>query len=1204
MNLRLILTVLALFAGISAYSQSNLKNQQIMLVNKDGLAISNKGDITSGAGLYLQTKDVNEAGQVWIIVPATEGGYLIEKPELLCSIDNDGVYSGEGNPVVQWDSDSYNTNQIWMFESVGKDTYAIRSKSSGMYLSSAPSENGPQICQLPLDTSSPEAHWKIVKNRNNLVKSMRNVSGEAEWQNEKIFGINREKGHVTFTSYPSVEVMQADSSYRKQWFRPDSPDYKLLNGIWKFNWSRQPSERPEKFYQTSYDVSAWDDIEVPSCWDMKGYGTPIYTNVAYPFRNNPPFISPIQGMTTEDEPNAVGSYKRTFTLPESWNGSPVFIHFDGVYSAFYVWVNGKKVGYSQGSTEDAEFNITPYVKSGENQLAVEVYRWCDGSYLEDQDMFRLSGIFRDVYLVKRPQIHIRDFILTDTFNSLEDVVMNADIEVRNLGKKSQKGYSVSVSILDADGKTVTEKAVALSDITKGASDFAHLELPVNRPELWSAENPNLYTVHIELKDKDGRTVEATYAQHGFRKVEMRGKHIYINDTKVLFKGVNRHDTHPQLGKSVDLESMMTDVFMFKQNNINTLRTSHYPNDTKLYALCDHYGIYVMDEANIECHGNFGISDIESWAPAFIDRMERMIYRDRNHSSVVFWSMGNEAGVGSNFYKVRDAAKKLDSRPIHYCGDYTGDAKTADMDSWMYPSFEEMIRVDNWDREKPFILCEYAHSMGNAVGNLKEYWDYIEYESKRMIGGCIWDWVDQGLNKPGYAADLWYYGGGFGDGPNDAEFCCNGLITPDRKMTPKLMEVKKVYQYVEISLEDLASGRIALKNKYNFTDLNIFSLEWTLVKNGHAVESGSAEVPSLGLYETGIVEIPQIRNLDADGEYFLNVYLVRKDRQDWAEPGFVQASEQLVLRENPVVLPEISVRRSDLAASESDETLALKNRGFSVEFNKANGEMTSLVFAGLEMIHKNEGFRFNWYRAINNDKHVTSSGNIFIEHGKETLTLNDFSWNWVEEGRKAEIHTAYRVQVPDKQGNIAADMTYQVNYTVYADGIVDVTAVYETCDEFDLPRLGLAASITPGFENITWYGRGPQENYPDRERSSFFGVYENTVDGMVEKYVRSQSMGNRGDIRWMTLTDGKGQGMKITAGCDLGFTTLHARDWDLFRTIKYGHEFHKIQLPQTILSLDAVQRGLGNQSCGPEPLPEFIPKSNHMYTLKFRIERYE
>ena len=1202
--MRQILCILALLAGLNCFSQGISKNQFVRLINQDGLALCNQENPESGALLYLAESDAKAKGQIWTFIRTGEGEYIIEKPELLRSIDNDGAYSGDGNPVVQWDSDKTNRNQIWVLEQVGKDTYAIRSKSSGMYLSSrTPSTPGSEICQLPLDASSSQTHWTVVKGKKNLVISLRDNVGKGgnDWENETIFGINRERGNVTFTSYPSVEVMQADSSYRRQWYRPDSPGYMLLNGVWKFNWSRQPSERPEDFYKTSYDVAQWDDIEVPSCWDMKGYGTPIYTNVAYPFKNTPPYIMPLNGCTTEKEPNAVGSYKRTFTLPESWDNSPVFIHFDGVYSAFYVWINGKKVGYSQGSTEDAEFNITPYVKTGVNQVAVEVYRWCDGSYLEDQDMFRLSGIFRDVYLVKRPQVHIKDFVLTDTFNTLQDIVMNADVKVRNLSGKAQKGYNVTVSLLDADGRKMTEKTAELAEMDRKGYGDIRLELPVSSPKLWSAETPDLYTVHIELKDKAGRTVEATYAQHGFRKVETRGKHVYINDRKVFFKGVNRHDAHPVLGKAVDLESMFTDVFMFKQNNINTLRTSHYPNDTKLYALCDHYGIYVMDEANIECHGNFGLSSVESWAPAFVDRMERMILRDRNHSCVVFWSMGNEAGVGDNFFRTREAAKKLDKRPIHYCGDYTGDARTADMDSWMYPSFDEMRAVDNWDREKPFILCEYAHSMGNAVGNLKEYWDYIEYESKRIIGGCIWDWVDQALHMPGDVHDKWYYGGGFGDAPNDADFCCNGLITPDRKMTPKLMEVKKVYQYVEISLADAASGRIALKNKYNFTDLDIFRLEWTLVKNGLPVDSGCADVPSIASYETGTVEIPQIVNLDSDGEYFLNVYLVRKDRQDWAEPGFVQACEQLALREIPATLPELSVSRSDLAAADEDGSLCFSNRGFNVNFNKENGEITSLVLAGLEMIHKGEGFRFNWYRAVNNDKHNSPNGPIFIEHGKETLTLKGFSWKWVEEGKIAEVLTEHNAVVPDKNGKIAADMDYQVRYTVYADGIVDVEATYETCDGFDLPRLGLAASITPGFENVKWYGRGPQENYPDRKTASFFGVYENTVDGMVEKYVRSQSMGNRGDIRWMTLTDDKGHGIKITAGADLGFTALHARDWDLFRTIRYGHEFHKIQLPQTILTLDCVQRGLGNQSCGPEPLPQYIPQSNYRYRYTFRME---
>lgn len=1195
---RSIITIVfsILFSTVSfSFEKTDSKDRVYQIINKEGYAISNNGSLLNETNLYLAEPDVNQKSQVWFIIETGENEYLIEKPEISMGIDNNEATGGKGNPVIQWESNLQNPNQKWILEKIAKDTYAIKSKSSGMYLSyEGTAETGAVVYQLPLDSSDPKTHWTLVRHTVDLGISFRKTYSEEDWENEAIFGINRERGNATFTSYPSVEVMMADSSYRKQWFRPDSPDYKLLNGTWKFNWVKQPSDRPVDFYRTSYDVSDWDDIEVPSCWEMKGYGVPIYTNSIYPFRNSPPFIVGKDGYTLADEPNAVGSYKRTFDIPESWTKEPVFIHFDGVYSAFYVWVNGKKVGYSQGSTEDAEFNITPYLKSGENQVAVEVYRWSDGSYLEDQDMFRLSGIFRDVYLVKRPTVHIRDFYVRDTFKSLDDVVMNADVEIRNLSKKAHKGYNVTLSLLDPEGKKITEKNASFSEISRNCSETVHMELPVDSPELWSAEKPTLYTVVLELKDGAGNVVEATYAQHGFRKIEIRNKRVFINDEQIVFKGVNRHDIHPITGKTVSLESMMTDIFMFKQNNINTLRTCHYPNDTKLYALCDHYGIYVMDEANLECHGNLDISNTPSWIPAFIDRMERMMLRDRNHPSVVFWSMGNECGDGDNFWAVREAALKLDDRPIHYCGKN----ESADMDSIMYPSLDQMYEIDHQDTDKPFFICEYSHAMGNAMGNFDQYWDYIENHSIRTIGGCIWDWVDQGLYKPGEMTDRYYYGGDFGDAPNDSDFCCNGVVTPDRAVTPKLIEVKKVYQFVEISLAD--DGKIAFKNKYNFTDLDEFAIEWTLLRNGLPVESGSLPAPSAASYKVAAIEIPQIKGLGYDDDYYLNIALKTKSSTDWADAGHVVASEQLILNQHPVSLAEVTSSRSDLKVVETDEGIDFSRRGFSVSFNRNNGEMTSLIFAGLEMIHNNEGFRFNWFRTVRNDKELIG-GPIFHAHRKETLSLESFAWKWIEEDRIAEILTVLRAVVPNKDGEIAADMQYRVKYTVYSDGIVDVDASFDTCDNFDLPRLGLVASITPGFENVKWYGRGPHENYADRESSAYFGVYENTVNGMVENYVRSQSMANRGDIRWITLTDDKGKGLKVTAGDELCFTALHARDWDICRTIGHTHDFNKIKLAQTILSLDCIHRGVGNGSCGPPTLPEFVPKSNHTYNYSFRIE---
>lgn len=1180
---------LVLLPSLNA-QEYDLEDGYYHLISDHGLALSNQGSYTNEATLYMTSHVENSKDQTWRFVRIGQNEYVIEKPEIFRGIDCNGDGNGVGNPLIQWESEFENPNQAWVFERIAENVYAIRSKVSGMYISYEDvGPVGSPVCQLPIDSSQSKAHWTLRKAYVDFKIEPVKTSSDEDWENEKIFAVNKEAGRATFTPYPSVEVMMADSSYRRQWLRPDSPDYMLLNGTWKFNWVKQPSERPADFYKASYDVSQWDDIEVPSCWEMKGYGTPIYTNITYPYRNNPPFIQKQDGYTSEHEPNPVGSYKRTFTLPESWEGSPVFIHFDGVYSAMYLWVNGKKVGYSQSSTEDAEFNITPYVKAGENQVAVEVYRWCDGSYLEDQDMFRLSGIFRDVYLLRRSPVHFRDFYLKDVFNgSMEDVTLRADVELRNLGKRAQTGCSVAVSLLDPCGRKLMEKSAEVGQLAGKAGGKVSVEFPHISPELWSAEKPVLYTVVLELKDKAGKVMEATYAQHGFRKIEIKGKRAYVNDRQVFFKGVNRHDIHPVLGKSVDLESMMRDVFLFKQNNINLLRTSHYPNDTKLYALCDHYGVYVMGEANMECHGNNAISSIPSWEPAYVDRMERMVLRDRNHPSVVFWSLGNESGAGDNFVAMKAAALRLDDRPVHYCEM----DDLSDMDSNMYPSLESMIEIDKADRDKPYFMCEYAHAMGNAVGNLAEYWDYIENHSSRLIGGCIWDWVDQGLHRPGEVTDRFFYGGDFNDHPNDAEFTGNGLVTSDRQETPKLKEVKHVYQYVDI--RKAGDDKISLRNKYYFTDLDEFDLEWTILKDGKAVDAGRSDIPSAAPGQTAVVTVPQMLETGQDGEYFMNVAVVRTDRQDWAGPGHVAASEQLALREVPVMLEPVQTVRKDLAVTEDEDGVTFFNRGFSVSFDKTDGEMTSLVFAGLEMIHQNEGFRFNWYRTVSNDKDTYSFAG-------EGLTLDSFSWKWEKEDEVAQLVTEMTAAVYNMYGKVADSVPYKVVYTVYADGIVDVDASFMTDDQCSVPRLGLVASVTPGYENIRWYGRGPHENYSDRESSAYFGIYENTVDGMVEPYLRSQTMGNRGDVRWMSLTDEKGRGMKITAGGNLAFSALHARDWDLRNRIGHTHDMNKVRLAQTVLSLDCIQVGLGNASCGPGPLPEYLIKNNHTYSYSFRLE---
>ena len=1182
----LILVALLLRVLVLSAHEDKLTEGYWQIAGKHGMAVSNHGAFENETNLYLEKQDIADPAQAWSFIKVGEGEFNIAKPDAYKSIDNNDTGNPNGNAVIQWTTTIGNPNQTWILEHLGGDRYAIRSRNTGMYLSYiGEGEAGSPVCQIPSDKSQDKTHWILRKMDVRFdVEEIRTSSSE-DWENERIFAVNKEKGRATFTPYPSVEAMQADSSYCRQWFRPDSPDYLLLNGTWKFNWVKQPSERPADFYKTSYDVSGWDDIDVPSCWESKCYGNHIYTNVEYPFRNNPPFIQSMKSYTTEHEPNAVGSYKRTFTLPETWNGSPVFIHFDGVSSAMYLWINGRKVGYSQGSTEDAEFNITPYVRAGENQVAVEVYRWCDGSYLEDQDMFRMSGIFRDVYLLRRNPVHMRDFHIHDTFTTLQDITMNADVEVRNFSRRKQEGYSVKAGLLDAEGRVVASCEEKLGTVSDTGCGTVRIRIPVSSPVLWSEEKPHLYTVVLELKDRDGNTVEATYARHGFRKVELRGKAAYINDEKVLFKGVNRHDIHPVYGRSVRYEHMLNDIFLFKRNNINTVRTSHYPNDTKFYALCDHYGIYVMDEANIESHGNSEISDKESWAPAFVDRVERMVLRDRNHPSVIFWSMGNEAYAGRNFWATREAVMKLDGRHIHYCEK----DEAADMDSSMYPSLEQLEVFDSEDVDKPYFMCEYSHSRGNTMGSLDRFWDYIENRGQRTIGGCTWDWMDQSQCMPGEVPERSYYGGDFGDRPNDGEGCCEGLITAYGEPTPKLAEVRKVYQYVDFALTE--DGKVALKNKYDFTCLDEFDLDWALLKDGYVVDSGRMRAPSAGPGETVVVTVPYAVP-DDDGEYFLNLSVLTREAADWADAGHVEAYDQLVLKEVRPQLVELHPSRTDLAVTENDGILSFARRGFSVSFDMESGELVSFVAAGLEMIHRNEGFHFNWFRTVSHDY------DDFM-HGKEEMTLESFSWEWVEQGAKAVVTAEMTAVVPGHVSGIAGSVPMVMRYTVYSDGAVDVETTFRTDGNSALPRLGLAASIAPGYENVTWYGRGPGENYADREAASWFGIFRNTVDGMRENYARTQTMGNRGEVRWLTLTDDKGRGLKVTAGAEMGFSALHMRDWDLVRTIRHNHDMNRILLPQTILSLDCVQVGLGNG--GIDPLDEFLIKKNYVYAFSFRLE---
>ena len=676
-----------------------------------------------------------------------------------------------------------------------------------------------------------------------------------DWENPEVVGWGKESAHCTLMVFPDVDSALIGNC-------EESPFYISLNGRWKFHWVARPAERPVDFYRADYDDSGWNEMPVPSNWQMHGYGVPIYTNITYPFAKDPPRVTgePQADYTAYKLRNPVGSYRKTFEVPASWRGRHVFLHFDGVESAFYVWVNGTKIGYGQGSRTPAEFNVTTHLREGRNLLAVEVYRWSDGSYLEDQDFWRLSGIFRDVYLFSTPAVHLRDFFVRcDLDEHYRDGVLEVTAHVRNYSDKLVEAPAVEMQLLDtstSSRRVCAQGRMEFTGETISAQDEAVFtyKTDIANPRKWTAEQPNLYTLLLTLKRANGDVLEVIPCRVGFRKVEVNGGQLRVNDIAVLLKGVNRHEHDPDTGHYVTVDSMVRDIRLMKQNNINAVRTSHYPNVSKWYDLCDEYGLYLVDEANIESHGmgygrNETLGNKLEWKKAHMDRTISMVQRDKNHPSIIIWSLGNEAGDGINFQATSEWIHQRDSsRPVQY--EQARTRPHTDIVCPMYSRIERIVKYASTDRDRPLILCEYAHAMGNSVGNLQDYWDAIE-KYGHLQGGFIWDWVDQGLRKKDESGrEFWAYGGDFGDKPNDGNFCCNGLLQPDRKPNPSLFEVKKVYQYIEVQPVDLISGKVRIRNEYDFVSLGFVECAGRFTtENGFGSSAGAGRCcsfPKAGL----------------------------------------------------------------------------------------------------------------------------------------------------------------------------------------------------------------------------------------------------------------------------------------------------------------------------------------------------------------------
>jgi len=1017
-----------------------------------------------------------------------------------------------------------------------------------------------------------------------------------DWENPRIVERRREPAHTTLVAYPDEKTAIACERERSPWFL-------TLNGNWKFKLCENPQIVPEDFYKLNYDSESWDVIPVPSNWQMLGYDKPIYVNVRYPFPADPPRVP--------HDWNPTGLYRRIFMIPEEWSDKEIFLVFDGVDSAFYVWVNGQMVGYSQDSRLPAEFNITPYVRPGKNLVAVQVFRWSDGSYLEDQDMWRLSGIYRDVYLYCTPKIHIRDFFVKTIFDDeYQDAVLKVRVNVRNYSDFEAKQYFVEIKLFDKNEIPVFDEPLRCSvEKLKPHSEIAfEVEKKIQAPKKWSAETPYLYILLFTLKTETGNTVEVESCRVGFRQVEIKDGQILINGVPVLLKGVNRHEHDDETGHAVTVESMIKDIKLMKRFNFNAVRTSHYPNNPIWYDLCDRYGIYVIDEANIECHGLANIrgtpyrkepANDPEWLHAFMERSVRMVERDKNHPCVIMWSLGNESGYGPNHDAMAGWIHGYDpTRPVHYEGAIRVPGKvppSIDVLSVMYPSIERLIQLaEDPNEDRPVIMCEYAHSMGNSTGNLKEYWEII-HKYKRLCGGFIWDWVDQGLKRRTEdGQEYWAYGGDFGDEPNDGNFCINGLVWPNREPQPAMWECKKIQQPVDVEPVDLAKGKIRILNKYDFTDLGILDIFWELSEDGKIIQQGMLPKLHTPPRESCIVTVPfRMPKFKPGGEYWLTVRFKLSRDTVWAEKSHEVGWAQLKMPFEVPSGPAIRVEEMPtLRFKESDRDITIRGNDFSLIFDKESGCISSFIFRGLELMKR--GPQLNVWRAPT-DNDAPRLAQRWREAGLDRL-------KHVVEEVKAERLTPQLICVKIKSTLLTPESAEKFHcqyvYKIYGTGdIIVETDVTPLADLPPLPRIGLQLTIPGEFNRFTWYGRGPHENYCDRKEGAPIGVYSGTVDEQYIPYIMPQENGNKTDVRWVSLNNSSGLGLLAVGMPLMEVSAHHFTTEDL---TKARHTYELKRRKDITLNLDYKQSGLGGGSCGPDTLPKYLIKPEHVcFSVRIR-----
>ena len=1040
-------------------------------------------------------------------------------------------------------------------------------------------------------------------------------------ENEQVISENKEAAHASFTSFASMNELTNNK-----------PNFHLsLDGLWKFKWVRSPKDRPQTFMNPKERLRGWKEIKVPANWEVEGYGVPIYVNHQYEFSDYKAMVADDMELVDRVYPknpgkvphgyNPVGSYRRDFNLDADWNEKELFLHIGAMKSGGFVWLNGQYIGYSQGSKLPSEFNITKAAKKGKNTIAIQIFRWTDGSYLEGQDFWRISGIERSVYIYGQPKVRLQDFeVLSNLDKSYEDGRLELDIQLQN-HLNSAKQVQVEYQLYDDTILLTKEtKSIQLNQNSKEALTF---KKTISKVSPWSAEHPNLYTLRILIKDAKGTLLEATERKIGFRSVEIKNGLLLVNGQVITLKGVNTQETDPETGHVMSEALILKDIRLWKENNINAVRLSHYPRGRRFYELCDLYGIYVVDEANIESHGmyygKYSLAKKSNWEKAHVDRMLRMVKRDKNHPSVIIWSMGNEAGNGVNFYAGYKAIKANDKskRPVQYERPYKDrDGSLYDME-WntdiivpQYPSPATFERIGSNKTDRPFIPSEYAHAMGNSTGNFADYWEIIEkYEN--LQGGFIWDWVDQSIWKTNDKGQRFYaYGGDYGKGmPTDNSFLNNGIVFPDRKPQPALYEVKKAHEYINFKDEGLNGfneQRILIENLYDFTNLNQFDFTVQIKANGKVLKT--IELADLDV-ETHTSKLVRI-SLDGvdfkeNTEYFIFISARTKNKWSLLPKGFEVAKEQLFLTKK-FKLKELQINKGTaLQINNSVKNLQLSSMDMQLVFDKNSGQITSYFYKNKELIKNQAGPKINFWRApTDNDLgSAMERNNIAWKEASLFPKVTKFEYT---------VSPDNSVQVSIEYALPGVNTEHQTVYTIYGNGMIKIAnSLNASSYKGDIPRVGMRMQIPKNYDAVTYYGRGPWENYQDRKSSSLIDVYTSLVKDMYVPYIRPQENGNRTDVRWMALSNENNEGLLIAApfSQQLSITALHMlnEDFDITDGLDYSknnknanyskHTTDIVERDLIQLNIDMQQRGLAGDDSWyskPQKAYQIDAQKKHQY----------